>query len=344
MPCDSQKRRRLGNHEKIRSVVVKLFLMNSAKSPAWATQRVSRRHEKLIQAVLFLCAALSVFTTAAIILVLLSNAVYAPGAKKAFFEQVSVWEFLTGTHWKPVDGEAGRFGMIPLLSGTLMVAAIASIVSVPAGLGAAIYMSEYAAPREREILKPILEVLAGIPSVVYGFFALKFITPYLLKPALGLLGLELGTFNALSAGIVVGIMVTPLIASLSEDVIRSVPRSLREAAYALGSTRFDVSARVVVPAALSGILAAFLLAFSRAIGETMAVVIAGGQQPIATLNPLRGAQTMTSFMVHASTGDSAADSISRMSIYAIGIALFAITLTINLISGWILRRYREVYQ
>jgi phosphate transport system permease protein len=180
--------------------------------------------------------------------------------------------------------------------------------------------------------------------VVYGFFALKFITPWILKPALGFFGLELGTFNALSAGIVVGIMVTPLIASLSEDVIRSVPRSLREAAYALGSTRFDVSVRVVVPAALSGILAAFLLAFSRAIGETMAVVIAGGQQPIATLNPLRGAQTMTSFMVHASTGDSAADSISRMSIYAIGIALFAITLTINLISGWILRRYREVYQ
>ena len=321
-----------------------LIPMTMGKLPAWAVQRVSRRHEKLIQAALFLCAALSVLTTAAIILVLLGNAVYAPGARNAFFEQVSLWDFLTGTHWKPVDGPAGRFGIIPLLSGTIMVAVIASLVSVPAGLGAAIYMSEYAAPREREFLKPVLEILAGIPSVVYGFFALKFITPWILKPALGLLGLELGTFNALSAGIVVGIMVTPLIASLSEDVIRSVPRSLREAAYALGSTRFDVSVRVVVPAALSGILAAFLLAFSRAIGETMAVVIAGGQQPIATLNPLRGAQTMTSFMVHASTGDSAADSISRMSIYAIGIALFAITLTINLISGWILRRYREVYQ
>lgn len=318
--------------------------MKKAPSPTWTSRRVSRRGEKVIQAVLFVCAALSVLTTAAIILVLLTNAVYAPGTKKAFFEQVSLWDFLTGTHWKPVDGTAGRFGMIPLLSGTIMVAVIASLVSVPAGLGAAIYMSEYAAPREREILKPILEILAGIPSVIYGFFALKFITPWILKPALGLFGLELGTFNALSAGIVVGIMVTPLIASLSEDVIRAVPRSLREAAYALGSTRFDVSARVVVPAALSGILAAFLLAFSRAIGETMAVVIAGGQQPIATLNPLRGAQTMTSFMVHASTGDSAADSISRMSIYAIGIALFVITLTINIISGWILRRYREVYQ
>ena len=264
--------------------------MTMGKLPAWAVQRVSRRHEKLIQAALFLCAALSVLTTAAIILVLLGNAVYAPGARNAFFEQVSLWEFLTGTHWKPVDGPAGRFGIIPLLSGTIMVAVIASLVSVPAGLGAAIYMSEYAAPREREFLKPVLEILAGIPSVVYGFFALKFITPWILKPALGLLGLELGTFNALSAGIVVGIMVTPLIASLSEDVIRSVPRSLREAAYALGSTRFDVSVRVVVPAALSGILAAFLLAFSRAIGETMAVVLVCGnipQIPKSLFDPIR---------------------------------------------------------
>ncbi|MFN9720328.1 MAG: phosphate ABC transporter permease subunit PstC [Planctomycetota bacterium] len=312
--------------------------------PDWLTRRIARRHEKLIQGGLFLCAALSVLTTGAIIFVLLTNAVYAPGSKTAFFERVSVWEFLTSTRWKPVEGEGAHFGILPLLSGTAMVAMIASLVSVPAGLGAAVYMSEYAAPREREFLKPVLELLAGIPSVVYGFFALKFITPYILKPLLGMFGLSLPTFNALSAGIVVGIMVTPLIASLSEDVIRSVPRSLREAAYALGSTRFDVTVRVVVPAALSGILAAFLLAFSRAIGETMAVVIAGGQQPIATLNPLQGAQTMTAAMVHSSTGDSAADSISRMSIYAIGIALFVITLTINLISGWILRRYREVYQ
>ena len=318
-------------------------MMTQAR-PSWASRHISRRHEKLIQAALFLCAALSVLTTAAIILVLLTNAVYAPSVKMAFFERVSLWEFLTGMHWKPVDGDAGRFGIIPLLCGTLMVAVIASLVSVPAGLGAAIYMSEYAAPREREFLKPMLEILAGIPSVVYGFFALKFITPWILKPVFSLFEMNLQIFNTLSAGIVVGIMVTPLIASLSEDVIRSVPRSLREAAYALGSTRFDVSVRVVVPAALSGILAAFLLAFSRAVGETMAVTIAGGQQAIATLNPLQGAQTMTGFMVHASTGDSAADSISRRSIYAVGITLFAITLTINVISGWILRRYREVYQ
>jgi phosphate transport system permease protein len=205
-------------------------------------------------------------------------------------------------------------------------------------------MSEYAHPREREFLKPVLEILAGIPSVVYGFFALKFITPWVLKPLFSLLGLEISIFNSLSAGIVVGIMVTPLIASLSEDVIRAVPRSLREAAFALGSTRFDVSARVVVPAALSGILASFLLAFSRAVGETMAVAIAAGGNPLLTLNPLRGAQTMTGFMVHASTGDSAADSISRMSMYAVGITLFVMTLSINLLSGWIMRRYREVYQ
>jgi phosphate transport system permease protein len=318
--------------------------MTHVKISAWASRRVSRRHEKLIRTALFLCAALSVLTTAAIILVLLTNAVYAPGDKMAFFERVSVWDFLTGLHWKPVDGAAGRFGIIPLLCGTMMVAVIASLVSVPAGLGAAIYMSEYAGPREREFLKPVLEVLAGVPSVVYGFFALKFITPWVLKPVFSTIGLNLQIFNTLSAGIVVGIMVTPLIASLSEDVIRSVPRSLREAAFALGSTRFDVSVRIVVPAALSGILAAFLLAFSRAVGETMAVTIAGGQQAIATLNPLQGAQTMTGFMVHASTGDSSADSISRMSVYAVGIALFAITLTINIISGWILRRYREVYQ
>jgi len=312
--------------------------------PSWATQRIHRRHETFIRWTLFVCAALSVLTTAAIIIVLLSNAVYAPGAKVAFFERVSLREFLTSTHWKPRDGEGGQFGIWPLLSGTFLVAFVASLVSVPAGLGAAIYMSEYAHPRERELLKPVLEILAGIPSVVFGFFALKFITPWVLKPLFHLVGIDVSVFNSLSAGIVVGIMVTPLIASLSEDVIRAVPGSLREAAFALGSTRFDVSARVVVPAALSGILASFLLAFSRAVGETMAVAIAAGGNPLLTVNPLRGSQTMTGFMVHASTGDSAADSISRMSMYAVGITLFVITLGINLLSGWILRRFREVYQ
>jgi phosphate transport system permease protein len=309
----------------------------------WANRRTSRGHETAIQWVLFCCAALSVLITCGIIVVLLGNAVYSPGSSKAFFERVSLTEFLTGKHWRPAEA-GGRYGILPLLSGTLMVALIASLVSIPAGLGAAIYMSEYAHPRERDWIKPILEILAGIPSVVFGFFALIVITPQVLQPLFGLIGLEVSPFNSLSAGIVVGIMVTPLIASLSEDVIRAVPRSLREAAYALGSTRFDVSVKVVVPAALSGILASFLLAFSRAVGETMAVAIAAGLNARIAVNPLDSAQTMTGFMVQASSGDSAADSISRMSMYAVGITLFMITLTINLISNWVLRRYREVYQ
>jgi phosphate transport system permease protein len=305
----------------------------------------SRRHEQLIRGILFSCAALSVLTTACIIFVLLGNAVYAPGQKTAFFEEVSVWEFLTDTHWKPADDSTARFGILPLLSGTLMVAVIASLISVPIGLGAAVYLSEYASPRERAIVKPVLEILAGIPTIVYGFFALHFITPWILQPFFRhVFGVEVGIFNILSAGIVVGIMVIPMIASLSEDVLRSVPRSLREAAYALGGTRFDVSMKVVVPAALSGILAAFLLAFSRAIGETMAVTIAGGHKVMATLNPLEEARTMTAFMVHQSFGDDSADSIQYMSIYAVGLALFVITLAINLVSQWILRRFREVYQ
>lgn len=311
----------------------------------WAKRRGSRVHEKLIQVFLFFCAAISILTTAGIITVLLSNAVYAPGDGKAFFERVSLWEFLTGTHWKTVDGPEGRFGVLPLLSGTLMVGLIASCVCIPTGLGAAVYMSEYAAPGERNLIKPMLEILAGIPTVVYGFFALKVITPYLLKPIFqDTMGIPVETYNILSAGLVVGLMVTPLVASLSEDVIRAVPRSLREAAFALGSTRLDVSARVVVPAALSGILAAVLLAFSRAIGETMAVTIAAGSRIQLATNSLEGAATMTAFMVQQSSGDSSADSIGYKSIYAVGLALFVMTLTINLISGWIMRRYREVYQ
>jgi phosphate transport system permease protein len=304
-----------------------------------------RRYEQFVKGTLFVCAAVSVLTTACIIFVLLGNAVYAPGEAKAFFEEVSLWEFLTDTHWKPATDETARFGILPLLCGTLMVAIIASVISVPIGLGAAVYLSEYARPGERAMVKPILEVLAGIPTIVYGFFALHFITPWLLQPFFrNVLGIEVGIFNVLSAGIVVGIMVIPMVASLSEDVLRSVPGSLREAAYALGGTRFDVSMRVVVPAALSGILAAFLLAFSRAIGETMAVTIAGGHKVMTTINPLEEARTMTAFMVHQSFGDESADSIAYMSIYAVGLALFVITLSINLISQWILQRFREVYQ
>lgn len=337
---------------------------------AFRRRRSANGHEKVIQTGLLGCALISIVTTLGIMIVLLGNAVYAPGARTAFFEEVSVWEFLTDTRWKPmerhpasagdgqrretaVSGETGsaesssqgHFGILPLLSGTLLVALIGSVVSVPIGLGAAIYLSEYAAPAEREFLKPVLEILAGIPTVVYGFFGLHFITPWILQPFLKhVFGIEIGVFNVTSAGIVVGIMVTPLIASLSEDVLRSVPRSLREAAYALGSTRYDVSVKVVVPAALSGILAAFLLAFSRAIGETMAVTIAGGHKIMLTANPFEEVQTMTAYMVHQSFGDNSASSIQYKSIYAVGLALFLITLSINIASQWILRRFREVYQ
>ena len=342
-----------------------LMAEQPGSSQMFRQKRNANRHEKVIQGGLFSCATLSILTTIGIIVVLLGNAVYSPGKRTAFFEEVSVSEFLTDTRWKPeersaaVPDESGsgdesgseseeprwHFGILPLLSGTCMVAVIASLVSVPIGLGAAIYLSEYAGPGERSFLKPMLEILAGIPTVVYGFFALHFITPWVLQPLLKhVFGVEIGVFNVASAGIVVGIMVIPMIASLSEDVLRSVPGSLREAAYALGSTRFDVSMKVVVPAALSGILAAFLLAFSRAIGETMAVTIAGGHKIMFSLNPFEEVRTMTAFMVHQSFGDDSANSIQYKSIYAVGLALFLITLVINIISQWILRRFREVYQ
>ncbi len=330
----------------------------SRKTASLFQRRSANGHEKVIWASLLSCALISILTTVGIIVVLLGNAVYSPGKSTAFFEEVSVWEFFTDTHWKPAERHsgtelsdsatgkpAGHFGILPLLSGTMMVALVGSMVGVPIGLGAAIYLSEYASPKERDVLKPVLEILAGIPTVVYGFFGLHFITPWILQPVLKhVFGIEIGVFNVTSAGIVVGIMVTPMIASLSEDVLRSVPRSLREAAYALGSTRFDVSMRVVVPAALSGILAAFLLAFSRAIGETMAVTIAGGHKIMLTANPLAEVQTMTAYMVHQSFGDNSASSIQYKSIYAVGLALFSMTLVINIASQWVLRRFREVYQ
>ncbi|MBL8814782.1 MAG: phosphate ABC transporter permease subunit PstC [Planctomyces sp.] len=326
--------------------------MSTARPSMFQRSRSANPKEQLIHVLLLCCALVSILTTLGIVVVLLRSAVYNPGPKTAFFEEVSLGEFLTDTRWKPVErsqlspeADQGHFGIWPLLSGTLMVAVIASLVSVPTGLGAAIYMSEYAGPRERSFLKPVLEILAGIPTVVYGFFALHFITPMILQPVLKhVFGIEIGLFNVASAGIVVGIMVTPMIASLSEDVLRSVPRSLREAGYALGSTRFDVSMRVVVPAALSGILAAFLLAFSRAIGETMAVTIAGGHKVLFSVNPFEEMRTMTGYMVHQSFGDNSADSIQNKSIYAIGLALFVITLSINIASQWILRKFREVYQ
>ncbi|WP_437203906.1 phosphate ABC transporter permease subunit PstC [Planctomicrobium sp. SH664] len=305
---------------------------------------VSRFKEQVIEFLLRVCALVSIATTLGIIFVLFSESVYSFTGEPAFFQRVSFREFFFGTIWAPQFADQ-HFGVLPLLCGTLLVAGIAALTGLPVGMLAAIYLSEYASPRVRRNVKPFLEILAGIPTVVYGYFALEFITPYLLRPVFqDFFGLNVDGFNALSAGLVVGIMIIPMVCSLSEDALRAVPRSLREAGYALGSTKYDVCLRVVVPAATSGIIASFLLAISRAIGETMAVVIAAGQSPVLTLNPLRSIQTMTAFMVNISLGDTPAGSIEYKSLYAVGLTLFCMTLVMNIVSQRVMQRFREVYQ
>ncbi len=299
-----------------------------------------RAKEQLIQGVLFFCAMLSVITTVSIIVVLLQESVFSFSGEKAFFQQVPLWDFLTGNEWR---WEQGKFGILPLLTATLLVTGIAALIGLPLGIASAIYLSEYASPRLRGAIKPVLEILAGIPTVVYGYFALIFVTPYVIKPVFqDLLGFDVDVYNALAAGIVVGIMIIPMVSSLSEDALRAVPRTLREAGYALGSTKFDVSVRIVLPAAFSGIVASFLLAISRAIGETMAVTIAGGNSPRLTLNPFHSIQTMTAYIVSVMGGDVAYDLIYK-SLYAVALCLFTVTLVMNIISQWVMRRYREVY-
>lgn len=294
--------------------------------------------EQCIRLLLFCCALLSVITTIGIVLVLLSETYL-------FFSQVSLSAFFADTVWAPYAEGNRRFGIWPLLCGTCLVAGIAGVIGLPLGLLSALYLSEYASERSRAWLKPTLEILAGVPSIVFGFFALVFVTPWVLRPIFkDALGFDVGQFNVLSAGIVVGIMIVPTISSLSEDVLRSVPRGLREAGLALGSTKFDVSVRIVLPAALSGILAAFLLALSRAIGETMAVTIAAGSKPNLTLNVFESVQTMTAYIVSVSTGEASAGSIEYRSLYVVGMSLFLITLTMNIVARFILRRYRNVYQ
>lgn len=325
------------------TVVSSSFATNSESGgdvPASLRRRVtlSTVKEQLVQLSLFLCAFASILTTVAIVYILITES-------WQFFSHVSLWSFLTGTEWAPRDSTDPQFGVLPLLSGTLLVAFLSGIFGLPLGLLSAIYLSEYAAPRMRNIAKPLLELLAGIPTVVYGYFAVTFITPWVLRPVLqDLLGLEVDFFNALSGGIVVGIMILPTVSSLSEDALRAVPGGLREAAYALGSTKLDVSVRVVVPAAFSGIVASFLLAMARAIGETMAVVIACGQQPILTLNPLSTVQTMTAAIVGTALGDTPAGSVEYQCLYAIAITLFVITLSMNIVAQYVMRRFREVYQ
>ncbi len=295
--------------------------------------RRRRWREDAVEAVLFAAGFVSILTTGAIVVVLGKDALH-------FFRNpdVSLVDFLTGTVWQP---QLGKFGLLPLLNATLMVSGIAMVVALPIGLSIAVYLSEYATPAVRNRLKPTLEILAGVPTVIYGYFALTFVTP-ILRWALGARTVDI--YNVLSAGLVVGILVIPLVASMSEDALQAVPRALREAAYGLGATRLETSLQVVVPSALSGIAAAFMLAMSRAIGETMVVAIAAGAGPRLTANPLRSAETMTGYISRISGGDLSYNSVDYDSIFAIGLALFVITLGLNILSGRIVRRFREVYE
>lgn len=293
----------------------------------------NRIGETIIQGLLFLCGMVSILTTIGIVVVLANEALL-------FFadERVTITDFLTKILWQP---SIGQFGILPLVNATLMTSAIAMLVALPIGLSAAIYLSEYATPRMRGILKPILEVLAGVPTVVYGFFALTFMTPILQR----IFGRGIVDFqNVASAGIVMGIMIIPIISSMSEDALSAVPRSLREGAYGLGATRLEVATRIVLPAALSGIVAAFIVGISRAIGETMIVAVAAGGRPFFTFNPFKAAETMTGHIARISGGDISYGSIDYTSVYAIGLTLFVMTLALNILSQRIVRRFREVYE
>ena len=295
--------------------------------------RAERRRwgEDVIKGALALCALVSVATTVGIVVALTEPAI-------EFFREINFVDFITGTRWAPLF-EPASFGFLPLLVGTLSVVLWACVVCMPFGLGAAIYLSEYARPRVRSTLKPALEVLAGIPTVVYGYFALTFVTPLL-----GDVGIGVGTFNALSAGLVMGVMLIPTVASLSEDAMTAVPQDLRDGAYALGSTKLQVSTRIVVPAAISGIVASYVLAISRAIGETMIVLIAAGQQPNLSFDPREAVETMTAFIAAIGAGDVPTGSIEYKTIFAVGLTLFAITFVMNLVAIRLVRKYREVYE
>lgn len=294
------------------------------------TKRKQPLSERIIEKALLVFTVLSVLTTLAIVLSLFGETI-------AFFREVSLYEFLTDTRWTPTL-QPRHFGILPLLVGTAMIAIGSSFISLPLGLAAAIYLSEYAPNHVRKVVKPLLELLAGIPSIVYGFFALTFITPILKE-----IFPSVEVFNALSASIAVGIMTLPMVASLSEDAMMAVPDSIRQGAYALGATKLEVAVHVVVPAALSSIGAAFVLAISRAVGETMIVAIAAGQSPVLTMNPLKSIQTMTGFMVNLSLGDIQQGTIEYKTVYAVGAMLFLITFAMNLFARTIIDKYREEY-
>jgi phosphate transport system permease protein len=289
--------------------------------------------ERIIEALLFLAAVVGVITTLGIVAVLVIETL-------DFFVDVNPVEFFTGTFWSASIAPRA-WGVLALVSGTVLVAAIALLIAVPLGLLSAVLLADYASPRVRTLLKPILETIAGIPTIVLGFFAVNVISPQLLIPLLG--RNNIGGFSALAGGIVVGILITPLIASISEDAMRAVPRGMREGAYAMGATRFEVIRRVVFPAALSGVMASIILAMSRAIGETMAVLLAVGAKPQFTLDPTESVQTMTAFIAAISLGETAQGSIEFKSLFAVGLTLFGMTLVLNLLSSWFVRRFRTAY-
>jgi phosphate transport system permease protein len=299
----------------------------------FSLHRRPRRGESLIQGFLFFCGAFSILTTLGI--------VYELGKEALLFFRnpaVKLLQFFTGTKWQP---QASEFGILPLVNSTLITTAIAMLIALPLGLAVAVYLSEYATPRARSLLKPVLEILAGIPTVVYGYFALTFMTP-LLRSILGNDVVDI--YNMASGGLVMGILILPLITSMSEDALTAVPRALREAAYGLGATRLETAIKVVVPAAVSGLAAAFIVGVSRAIGETMIVALAVGAGPNFTFNPFKSAETMTGHIVRISGGDLSYNSIDYDSLFAIGLLLFFITLGLNLVSQRIVRRFREVYE
>ncbi len=317
-------------------------------------KRTPRWGEEAIRWWLFACSLLSIITTAAIVYILIKETalfftipldVDAAGAAS----RVSVWEFLGGTRWTPLL-KPQSFGILPLICGTMLVTAGAAIIAVPLGLTSAIYLNEYASKKLRAVIKPVLEILAGVPTVIYGYFALTFITPLMqraLDPALQfLLGPNAGVqvFNAASASIVVGVMILPLVTSLCDDAFAAVPDTLRQGGYAMGATKFEVSVQILLPAALSGVLASFILAISRAIGETMAVTLAAGGSPKLTFNMFEGIQTMTAYIVQVSLGDTPHGGVEYQTIFAVSAVLFSITLILNVIAHRIVRRFREAYE
>jgi phosphate transport system permease protein len=296
--------------------------------------RAARRRwgEDLIKGFLVLCAFISILTTTGIVLSLLEETI-------SFFGDVPVGDFLSGTEWAP-SAKPASFGVLPLAAGTLIISAIGMLVAVPLGLGAAIYLSEYARPRVRKTIKPILELLAGIPTIVFGYFALTFFTPEILRGV----GLDVGIFNGLSAGIIVGFLIIPTVASISQDAMSAVPQSLREGAFGLGASKLQVTIRVVFPAALSGIVASIVLGLSRAVGETMVVLIAAGLQPQWGVNVGQSMETMTVFIASTAKGDIATGSTAYQTVFAVGTTLFVMTLIMNLISIRFVRKYRQVYE